>query len=86
MKNRTVENGQYGLFFAICKYSNLQKTAEGNNIAPNTLIETVKKTCLGHNTLVILMHDASTKANTVQALPKIIEYLKSEGYSFKTLQ
>lgn len=36
---------------------------------------------------IILLHDAGgdTRAETVKALPRIIEYLKKEGYSFITL-
>ncbi len=36
------------------------------------------------NSLIILMHDAGDKQQTVEALPELIEYLKSEGYEFKT--
>ncbi len=34
---------------------------------------------------VILMHDTSSKTATAEALPSIIEYLISEGYTFKRL-
>lgn len=77
-----VENAGYSFIDWNC----LNGDAEGNNIAPNILIETVKNTSARYNTLVILMHDASTKTTTVQALPKIIEFLKSQGYIFKILQ
>ena len=33
---------------------------------------------------VTLMHDASGKATTVEALPAIIDYLKKQGYVFRT--
>ena len=36
--------------------------------------------------IVILMHDAATKQATVESLPEIIEFLKSEGYVFKTIK
>lgn len=32
--------------------------------------------------LVVLMHDAGAKKTTVEALPEIIEFLKSNGYEF----
>lgn len=32
------------------------------------------------------MHDSATKAETVKALPKIIEHYRSKGYSFGSLQ
>jgi len=50
------------------------------------LVEKVKQTSQGKNRLVILMHDAGGKETTVQALPQIIEYLKAQGYNFKTLE
>lgn len=58
---------------------------EGNNISPSILLEKVKRTSISKKTLVVLLHDASAKSTTVQALPSIIEYLKSQGYIFKTL-
>lgn len=58
---------------------------EGNNISPKILLEKIKQTSIRKKTLVVLLHDASTKSTTVQALPNIIEYLKSQGYIFKTL-
>lgn len=33
---------------------------------------------------VVLMHDASLKTTTVEALPQIIDYLKSQGFVFRT--
>ena len=39
----------------------------------------------GGKNVVVLMHDASTKQATADALPGIIEYLESEGYSFHRL-
>ena len=37
------------------------------------------------NNIVVLMHDAATKQSTVDALPRIIEYLQANGWDFKTL-
>ncbi len=37
------------------------------------------------NHVVILMHDTGSKSTTADSLPEIIEFLKSEGYEFKTL-
>lgn len=60
--------------------------AAGLNVPVEKLIQNVKDTSKGKHHLVILMHDAATKKTTAEALPKIIEYLKSEGYTFKTLK
>lgn len=39
----------------------------------------------GKNSICVLMHDASGKTTTVQALPGIIEGLTAQGYSFAAL-
>ena len=48
------------------------------------LVNRFKETIEGKNSIVILMHDAGDKVKTYNALPEIIEYLKQEGYEFKT--
>jgi peptidoglycan-N-acetylglucosamine deacetylase len=68
-------------------WNSLNGDAEGKGNWPvEKLIQNIKATSAGKNKLVILMHDAPLKMTTVQALPQIIEYLKSQGYSFKTLE
>lgn len=39
----------------------------------------------GKNSICVLMHDASSKTSTVQALPKIIEGLSARGFRFEAL-
>lgn len=63
----------------------LNGDAEALNVPPERLMERIKETMNEQNVLTVLMHDAATKQTTVQALPKIIEYIKSQGYVFKTL-
>ncbi|WP_163192510.1 polysaccharide deacetylase family protein [Clostridium thermarum] len=36
--------------------------------------------------IVVLMHDATTKQATADALPEIIKYLQAQGYNFKTMR
>ena len=45
----------------------------------NGLIETSE----GKNSIVVLMHDAQEKTATVDTLPKVINYLREQGYEFK---
>lgn len=71
--------------YSFIDWNSLNGDAEGANIPPDKLVSRIKQTSKGKNTLVILMHDAPAKKTTVQALPQIIEYLKSEGFIFKTL-
>jgi peptidoglycan-N-acetylglucosamine deacetylase len=63
----------------------LNGDAESNNVSVDKLIQRLKETTNGKEHVVILMHDAASKETTVQALPQIIEYLKQQGYVFKTL-
>jgi len=66
-------------------WNDLTGDADGQNIPVDKLLNNLKKYTKGKEHVVILMHDASTKATTVQALPQVIKYLKSQKYSFKTL-
>jgi peptidoglycan/xylan/chitin deacetylase (PgdA/CDA1 family) len=36
--------------------------------------------------VILLMHDSSTKQETVNILPKIIDHLKEQGYEFAVLK
>lgn len=47
------------------------------------LLNNLKKSSKNRNTLVILMHDTKDVSNSSLALEDSIEYLKSEGYSFR---
>lgn len=62
----------------------LNGDAEASLRSPEQLVARVKETAIGKN-LVILMHDATTKKTTPQALGEIIEYLDEQGYKFKRL-
>ena len=61
--------------------------AEYYNLAPDKLLENVKKSLTKYRKPDILMHDAGeSKRTTVEALPMIIEYIYSQGYSLEGLQ
>ena len=47
------------------------------------LLNNLKKTFKGKDTLVILMHDTKDVSNSSNVLKESIQYLKSEGYTFK---
>lgn len=49
-----------------------------NKIYKNSIKSKSKK-------IILLMHDANGKENTIKALPKIIKYYKKKGYTFKVL-
>lgn len=59
--------------------------ASGNNVPVSKLVNSIK-TYGGRNKQdVVLMHDTAAKDTTVQALPQIIEYYISKGYTFAPL-
>lgn len=59
---------------------------EVKNPTHDMLIERLKATTKNKNNVVVLMHDSATKQITVETLPEVIEYLKSEGYEFAILK
>jgi len=66
-------------------WNDITGDADAQNVPVYQLLNNLKKYTKGKEHVVILMHDAATKATTVQALPQVIEYLKSQNYSFSTL-
>ncbi len=63
----------------------LNGDAEGRLFSKEHLVQRVKKTAGGQRNLIILMHDTDAKTTTPEALPEIIEYLKSQGYEFRNM-
>lgn len=55
--------------------------AEGKNTVEDQLNE-LKATMEGDDAIVVLMHDASDKQVTADALPEVIHYLRDQGYRF----
>ena len=56
---------------AMQKYSNAQ------------LLQNLKRSCKGKNTLVVLMHDTKDVNDSSLVLKDCIDYLKSQGYTFQ---
>ena len=84
IKQQIIEQlSQNGVYH--CNWNALSGDAEGSYKSKAQLIQRVKSTSKGKNQVVVLMHDASTKKQTVEALPEIIEYFISEGYVFSRL-
>lgn len=71
--------------YTFVDWNALNGDAEHQNVPASQLLARVQSSTKGKNHAVILMHDAATKSTTVEALPKVIEYLKSQGYEFGTL-
>lgn len=58
--------------------------ASGNNVPVENIVKSAEEGA-GSSPLVILFHDTFGKDTTVEALPKIIEFYKSKGYTFAAL-
>ncbi|MDD3224357.1 MAG: polysaccharide deacetylase [Clostridium sp.] len=54
--------------------------------SPAYLLGELKKNTAGWDTVVVLMHDAGAKKNTVIALQQVIDYLKSQNFSFDVIR
>ncbi len=54
-------------------------------LSKEQLLKNLKNTSNGKNVLVILMHDSGDVNNTYDVLQDSIDYLKAQGYIFKTL-
>lgn len=74
------ENGYY-----YCDWNALNGDAEGKKKDAQGLLDYLKSNMPNGQNVVILMHDAAAKQATADALPMIIEYLISEGYTFHRL-
>ena len=69
--------------YKIVDWNCLSKDAENSKYTVDDLVNNIKNTSKGKNNLIVLMHDSSGRQTTIEALPKIIEYLKAEGYIFE---
>ncbi len=84
MKQECKEALKQNNFYYI-DWNALNGDAEGKTKNASELLEYLKQTAQGYNNLIVLMHDASSKQATADALPSIIEYLAGEGYTFHRL-
>lgn len=71
----------YGV--AYTNWNCLTGDAEGQETKEECINEFIN-TKENQNSLIVLMHDSNDKQQTVDSLPDIIQYLKDEGYTFKT--
>lgn len=74
----------YKAGFSYVDWNALSGDAERHNVPPAEQLDYVKETTAGKQNAVILLHDADTKQTTADALPSIIDYLREEGYIFRS--
>ena len=69
---------------AYLDWNSLSKDAEGAK-TKEELLQNIVDTIGTKKSVVILMHDASDKILTYETLPSVIQYLRENGYEFKTI-
>jgi peptidoglycan/xylan/chitin deacetylase (PgdA/CDA1 family) len=52
---------------------------------PNIIVKNVLEQSIGKMNAIVLMHDADYQKHTPNALPQIIEGLRSQGFNFSAL-
>ncbi|MEG0297143.1 MAG: polysaccharide deacetylase family protein [Clostridium sp.] len=72
--------------YASVDWNALNGDAEGKKKNPEQLLNKLKETTVNKDTVVVLMHDTDAKEDTFNYLQSAIDYLKSEGYEFRTLK
>ena len=50
-----------------------------------SILQNLAETVKDKNTVVLLMHDSSSKILTYETLPEVISFFRERGYNFKTL-
>lgn len=61
--------------------------AESNGqLDTNKLLANMESATKGKNQVIVLMHDAGAKVDTVTSLPAVIKYFKDNGYQFKVIE
>lgn len=56
------------------------------NVSQKTIFQNVKKDLTRFDEPIILLHDSASTKNTASVLPRIIQYIREQGYSFGTLE
>lgn len=67
-------------------WNSMTGDAEGRPKCAEQLKAELVRTIYGRQKAVILMHDTYGKEETAKVLPEIIEYLKNQGYEFRTMK
>ena len=60
--------------------------ATGKKLTTEEMVQNAGKYISTEDHVILLMHDAGAKVQTVKALPSIIDFFKSKGYEFKVIK
>lgn len=82
IKNQTISLLEQNNILYI-DWNALTGDSEKSNLTEEYLMNNLQKTTNEKSSVVILMHDSQAKRITVDCLPKVIEYLRQQGYEFE---
>ncbi|MDO5557645.1 MAG: polysaccharide deacetylase family protein [Clostridia bacterium] len=77
VKERLIENN-----IAYLNWNALTNDSGIQNPTRETIMQNLSQTSEGKNSIVLLMHDASSKILTYETLPDVIEFYTQRGYNF----
>lgn len=63
-------------------WNSLTEDSVGNKKSKQQLMNNLKKTSKGKDKIVVLLHDSEDRDDTANMIQDIIDYFKSQGYSF----
>lgn len=67
-------------------WNSLNGDSEGEPLNKNQMLNRLKETVSDKDIAIVLMHDTDNKKETVRYLQDAIDYLKSQGFEFRTLK
>ncbi|TGY39925.1 polysaccharide deacetylase [Clostridium sartagoforme] len=67
-------------------WNSLNGDAEGHDKPKEVLLKNLQETVLDQDVVIVLMHDTDSKKGTVDYLQSAIDYLRGEGFEFRTLK
>ena len=80
LKAQVEERGLHWIDWNVCAE---EATASHPNAAQ--ILRNIQRDAEGRDTCVVLLHDTKATSQTVKALPDIIDWFRSEGYTFCTV-
>lgn len=81
LKSQAEEKGYHWIDWNVCAGDAL-----GGHPSASKIYNNVIREADGQRTCVVLMHDTAVTGSTVDALPDIIDWFRSEGYRFCTVE
>ena len=80
LKAQTEEKGWHWIDWNVCG-----EDATASHPDADRILRNIQEDAQGLSTCVVLLHDTKATEQTVKALPAIVEWFRSQGYTFCTV-